>query len=90
MSDWIKLDKQWRQRSEQLFQRCIKESDLTKAQIAWYAACQSEERRLEWKCLCLQQEEKLGASAAVESERSLFILEPQSIAEIEAQKSYRK
>lgn len=72
MSNWISLDKQWQERSKQMFQRCVNELDMTKAQYAWYIACQSETRRLEWKSLCLEQEGKFSASNAVEDKRSLF------------------
>lgn len=75
MSDWMELDEQWRQRSVQMFLRCVNEPDMTKAQLAWYAACQSEKRRLEWKSLCLpneRQQERLQILAVVEGERSLF------------------
>jgi len=73
MSDWIKLDEQWRQRSTQMFQRCVNEPNMTKAQLAWYTACQSEKRRLEWKYFCLQQEGRFRAASTANSERSLFI-----------------
>lgn len=74
----MELDEQWRQRSVQMFLRCVNEPDMTKAQLAWYAACQSEKRRLEWKSLCFphdQQEERLKILATVDSERSLFSLD---------------
>jgi hypothetical protein len=61
--DWVQLDKQWKQRSKQLFKRCVKESDFTKAQLAWDAACKSEERRMEWKSLCLQREKRFSISS---------------------------
>jgi len=73
MRDWLELDAQWRQRSQQMFLRCAYEPDIIKAQIAWNAACQSEKRRLEWKNLCLQQEERSGVSLAADQERSLLI-----------------
>jgi hypothetical protein len=78
MRDWRELDEQWRQRSEQMFQRCVKEPDITKARLAWEAACLSEKKRLEWKCLYLQQEiseEKCSAFAALEGEYSFFTID---------------
>ncbi|HEY9794466.1 MAG TPA: hypothetical protein V6D30_02395 [Leptolyngbyaceae cyanobacterium] len=72
MSNWIKLDEQWQERSKQMFQRCVNELDMTKAQQAWSIACQSEKRRLEWKSLCLQEEGKVSASTAVDNKRLLF------------------
>jgi 1,4-alpha-glucan branching enzyme len=65
MIDWVQLDEQWRERSEQMFKRCVKEPDLTKAQLAWDAACKSEQRRLEWKSLCLQQDKRFKTSNIV-------------------------
>ena len=73
MSNYRELDEQWRQRSQQMFRRCLKELDVTRAQRAWYAAYQSEQRRLEWKSLCLQQEGTTKISAA-DGERVIFIL----------------
>jgi 1,4-alpha-glucan branching enzyme len=75
MINWIELDEQWRQRSQQLFQRCLNEADTTKALLTWYAACQTEEKRLEWKSLCLQQQKRFGTAAAVDIARALFILD---------------
>ncbi|HEY9634048.1 MAG TPA: hypothetical protein V6D14_11605 [Coleofasciculaceae cyanobacterium] len=72
MGNWIELDKQWGQRSKQMFQRCVNETDLSKFQLYWYLACESEKRRLDWKGLCLQQENKIGAVAVVNTYRSLF------------------
>lgn len=72
MSNFRELDEQWRQRSEQMFRRCLKELDVTKARRAWYAAYQSEQRRLEWKSLCLQREGKIKTSTAADGERALF------------------
>ena len=72
MSNWIELDQQWRQRSEELFKRCLREPDIAKAQRAWSAACEAEAKRLEWKSLCLQQEEDFGAAAIVDNARTLF------------------
>jgi len=71
MSDWINLDEQWQQRSKHMFQRCINEPDMSKAQLAWYAACQSEEMRLEWKYGCLEQE-RFGAFVIAAGDRSFF------------------
>jgi len=78
MRDWRELDEQWRQRSEQMFQRCVKEPDIAKARLAWEAACRSEKKRLEWKCLYLQQdvsEVECNALAAVEGEYSCFTID---------------
>jgi hypothetical protein len=78
MRDWRELDEQWRQRSEQMFQRCVKEPDITKARLAWEAACLSEKKRLEWKCLYLQQEiseEECSAFAALEGDYSFFTID---------------
>ena len=75
MKDWRELDEQWRQRSEQMFQRCVKEPDITKARLAWEAACLSEKKRLEWKSLYLPQElseEECSAFSGVEGEYSFF------------------
>ena len=72
MSNWIEMDEQWRQRSEELFKRCLREPDIAKAQRAWSAACEAEAERLEWKSLCLQHEKELGAAVAVDNARALF------------------
>lgn len=69
MSNWVEMDEQWQQRSEELFKRCLREPDIIKAQRAWSAACEAEANRLEWKSLCLQQEKELRA-AAVDNVRS--------------------
>lgn len=66
MDSWIELDQQWLQRSQLLFQRSVKEPNITKAQIYWYRACLSMKNRLEWKDLFLdnkdqEQEELLKA-----------------------------
>ncbi len=63
------MDEQWRQRSEELFKRCLREPDTAKAQRAWSAACEAEAKRLEWKSLCLQHEKELG-TAAIDNARS--------------------
>jgi hypothetical protein len=78
MRDWRELDEQWRQRSEQMFQRCVKEPDIAKARLAWEAACRSEKKRLEWKCLYLQQEVselECNALAAVAGKYSFFTID---------------
>jgi hypothetical protein len=67
-ADWIALDEEWRQRSEHMFQRWVKAQDMTKAQLAWEAFCNSEERREEWKYLCLQQDKRLGIATAAKGE----------------------
>lgn len=72
MSNYLELDEQWRQRSEQMFRRCLKESDATKAQRVWDAACQSEQRRLEWKSTYLKQEEKIRIFVAADGSNSAF------------------
>ena len=64
MSDWINLDEQWQERSKYMFQRCLKEPDMAKAQLSWYVACQSEEVRLQWKYGCLEQEGSFNAHVA--------------------------
>lgn len=69
MSNYRELDEQWKQRSEQMFRRCLKELDVTSSRRAWYAAYQSEQRRLEWKSLCLQREGRTKISAAADGER---------------------
>lgn len=75
--NWIELDSQWQQRSQWLFQRCVNEPNMALAQLVWNAAIQSEKKRLEWKCVCLGQEEKeeiLKAFATVEEDQTLFNL----------------
>ncbi len=72
MSNYRELDEQWRQRSQQMFRRCLKELDVTRARRAWDAAYQSERRRLEWKSLCLQREGTIRKAAATDSERPLL------------------
>lgn len=77
-AEWIELDKQWRQRSKLMFQRCVKEPDLTKAQFVWEAACLSEKKRLEWKSECLgdsEQEEIIKAFATVNDQCAFFTLD---------------
>lgn len=74
MSNYRQLDEQWKQRSQQMFRRCLKELDVTRSRRAWYAAYQSEQRRLEWKSLCLQREGRTRISAAADSERVIFTL----------------
>lgn len=69
MSNWVEMDEQWRQRSEELFKRCLREPDVAKAQRAWSAACEAEAKRLEWKSLCLQHEKEFRATT-VDNERS--------------------
>ncbi|HAA26449.1 MAG TPA: hypothetical protein DCE56_00670 [Cyanobacteria bacterium UBA8553] len=62
MSNWVEMDEQWRQRSQELFKRCLREPDTAKAQRAWSAACEAEAKRLEWKSSCLQHEKELRAT----------------------------
>lgn len=76
--DWQALNEQWQQRSKQMFQRCLKESDMALAQKAWNTACHSEKKRLEWRCLCLgqkEQEELLRVFATANDECPFFTLD---------------
>lgn len=62
MSNWVEMDEQWRQRSQELFKRCLREPDFAKAQRTWSAACEAEAKRLEWKSLCLQHEKEVSTA----------------------------
>lgn len=75
MSNWIELNEQWQQRSEQLFQRCVREPDIVKAEGVWDAACQSEESRLEWQSWCLRQQGEVVDAITTEAKRAFFRLD---------------
>ena len=69
MSNWVEMDEQWRQRSQELFKRCLREPDVAKAQRTWSAACEAEAKRLEWKSLCLQHENEVRAAGTLDNAR---------------------
>ena len=77
-ADWMELDEQWQQRSKLMFQRCVNEPNMSKAQLAWEVACHSEKKRLEWKRLYAGYEEQetiAKAFATVGGECPFFTLD---------------
>jgi len=62
-ANWRKLNEQWFERSQKMFQRAVKEPDITLARQIFHAACLSEKNRLEWQSECLPLSDQSGEGA---------------------------
>lgn len=57
-ANWREKNEQWRKQSEELFQGVLNATDQRSMDIAWYAACLSEEKRCQYAHSQLYWEEQ--------------------------------